>query len=155
MNTNSQKSGCGGGPAANGEKTADRQPAPHGLAYDRNDDEVEGWGEYADAFHQDLTDIANHFRDVLPLLRGFGWSRREETELRMKVRHLAALMRDIEAALAPGQQPMVGAVHNKHDAKTALAAALAMARPALNWAEIRELVFAAELKTKGAKVEEI
>jgi hypothetical protein len=41
------------------------------------------------------------------------------------------------------------------DAKTALAAALAMARSALNWAEIRELVFAAELKTKGAKVEEI
>ncbi len=148
MNTNSQKSGCGGGRAANRETTTDRQPAPHGLANDQNDDEVEGWGEYADAFHQDLTAATDYFRDVLAVFKSYGWSRREQAELRVKVRHLAALMPDIEAALAPEAQSAMSA-------RNVLAGALAAARSALNWAEIRELVFAAELKSKGAKVEEI
>jgi hypothetical protein len=151
MTKDSRKSRHGDSPAENGGKTVDAQVAACRAACDQDGDDPEAWGEYADAFYQDLTDIANHFRDSLPLVRDFGWSRREETELRAKVRHLAALMPDIEAALAPDAQSVMSAM----DARNTLAKALAAARTKLKWAEIRELVFAAELKTKGAKVEEI
>ncbi len=121
-------------------------------------DNKDGCAEMAEAIYRDLTEAQPYFAWVCATMTQVEWSPKEEEMLSSAWHTLLGTMGESADPKGDHHQlamPTMGANHNKRDARKALSGVLAAARSVLEWAELREVVLAAELRTKGAKAEEI